>query len=167
MNEIIKKTGKRILSSLTLDFTDTLQYTGSRFSEIRKNIFLGSRPCENSVEELKQRGITRIVSCMDEGSEPDFDFLGEKFDHLFLELHDGIYEDIQSRLITFFDFIQGRGSGRPGGNLFVHCESGVSRSAALVTALIMREEKRRFIEAFMSSISILSGLQCQEKERSL
>ncbi len=38
MNEILKKTGRLILSYLSLDFTDALHYTGSRISEIPRVI---------------------------------------------------------------------------------------------------------------------------------
>ncbi len=148
MIETVNRIVKFLLSSLVPDFADLVRTTGSRLSEIRNNLYLGSLPRVDSLGLLKKTGITHVVSCLDESSRPKVDFLADNFIHLFLKVHDGIYEDILSSLDAFFNFTHRFLSQSTDEKLLVHCEAGVSRSAAFMIALIMMREKRSFLESF-------------------
>ena len=69
------------------------------------------------------------------------------FHHLFLRVHDGMHEDIAGALSQFFEFAAAATASGPNAKLFVHCEVGVSRSATLLTALLMKTEGMSFFDA--------------------
>jgi hypothetical protein len=75
-------------------------------------------------------------------------FLQQDFHHLFLGVHDGMHRDIAGMFSQFFDFAAAAAASDPKAKLFVHCEVGVSRSAALVIALLMKTEGMSFFDAF-------------------
>ena len=72
-------------------------------------------------------------------------FLGEAFEARFLPLHDRVDVDLQAALPAFFACVDGLGRGE---RVLVHCEVGVSRSASLVIAQLMRARRLRFFEAY-------------------
>ena len=88
-----------------------------------------------------------MVSCLPEKDRSDLAFLQQDFDHLFLGVHDGIRQDIAGTFSQFFEFAAAARAGGPNAKLFVHCEVGVSRSATLVTALLMKTEDMSFFDA--------------------
>lgn len=134
----------RVLSLLGLDFELDLDTLSEPFHAITPTLTLGSRPQPDQVDSLVDRGITHVVSCLPEGERTSLPHLEPYFETLFLPVHDGISEDIGATFPAFFEFLEGAGSGR----VLVHCEVGVSRSATLATAHVMKTRELRFYEAY-------------------
>lgn len=128
-----------------LDFSVDLR--GGFLSEITPIVSLGARPNRERVETLKLAGVTHVVSCLTEEHRSQTAFLREDFQHLFLGVDDGMHQDIAASFPRFFDFAEAAVGSDPKAKLFVHCEVGVSRSATLVTAFLMRTEGLSFFEA--------------------
>ena len=137
MKALFEKLTDLILSPLSLDFDSLGDMHGGLFTEINNYIYLGRRPDESSVTELKQAGITHIVSCLDKEDQPSVDFLKKDFSHLFFGVRDGIHASIETTFPQFFEFTEGMMRLHSKPKLFVHCEVGVSRSATLVIAEII------------------------------
>lgn len=117
------------------------------FTEITPTIFLGRRPTPEHLEQLENVGITHVVSCLEERKRGNVDFLRESFDHVFLSASDQMDQDMGDTLRRFFDHADAV-EAAPGSKLLVHCEVGVSRSASLVIALLMRDERLSFLDAY-------------------
>lgn len=115
-------------------------------SPIDRGLYLGARPDQKRVSDLKEVGITHVVSCLTDDLRPRVSFLENDFEHLFLGVHDGMEQDISGRFAHLFDFAEAA-AAEPSAKLFVHCEVGVSRSATLVTALLMKTEGLSFFDA--------------------
>ena len=58
-----------------------------------------------------------------------------------------MHEDVAETFPHFFDFAGAATAGDPDAKLFVHCEVGVSRSATLAIALLMKTEGLSFFDA--------------------
>lgn len=137
----------RVLSRLGLGLDFSVDLRESFFSEITETLYLGARPSRERVDELKEAGVTHIVSCLTEDDRAEMSFLKQDFDHLFLGVHDGMHHDIAGTFSEFFDFAGAATAGDRGAKLFVHCEVGVSRSATLAIAWLMKTEELSFLEA--------------------
>ena len=90
------------------------------------------------LDKLADRVLSRL------GLELDF---SQDFHHLFLGVHDGMHQDIAGTFSEFFDFAATAAASDPEAKLFVHCEVGVSRSATLVIAWLMKTEGMSFFDA--------------------
>jgi atypical dual specificity phosphatase len=134
-----------LLALLGLDFDFSVALSGEAFHPITETLVLGSRPRPEHVEVLTEQGITHVVSCLAEDKREAVAFLGEGFETLFLPLRDRVDEDVGEALTAFFAYLQDAGRRA---RVLVHCEVGVSRSATLVTAQVMRTERRRFYDAY-------------------
>lgn len=164
-----ERLGSRLLAWLGLDFDFSLDLASQPFHAIRPELVLGARPRPEQVETLHALGITHVVSCLPEGDEASVGFLGAGFQTLFLPVHDGVHVDIGEVFAPFFAFVDAAGDEA---RVLVHCEVGVSRSATLVTAQVMRAEGLRFYEAFhavrerrpqvLPNIGFASRLQAHE-----
>ena len=145
---MLSKLTDRMLALLGLDFDLSVALNRDPFNAITDDLYLGKRPSPEQALRLKDEGITHIVSCVPEEARDRVSFLQDEFDSLFLPVHDGMHEDLASVFPTFFDFVRAAYAHRRDAKVFVHCEVGVSRSAALVTALVMRRERKRFYDAY-------------------
>jgi predicted protein tyrosine phosphatase len=67
---------------------------------------------------------------------------------LFVPVRDGIHEDISAAFPEVFDFAASAPSVDANAKLLVHCEVGVSRSATVAIALVMKSENKSFLDAF-------------------
>jgi protein-tyrosine phosphatase len=144
---MLEKVADRLFSLLGLGSDFSVDLRASPFSPITQTLFLGARPSPERVQELKSAGVTHVVSCLTEDNRSKMTFLQQDFEHLFLPIHDGIHEDIAVTLSQFFDFAEAATASDPKTKLFVHCEVGVSRSATLATALLMKTEALSFFDA--------------------
>lgn len=138
---------ERVLSRLGLELDFSVDLRERFFTEITETLYLGARPNEEGAEELKSVGVTHVVSCLMEDDRSRMAFLQQDFQHLFLGVHDGMHHDIAGTFSQFFDFAEAATASDPNAKLFVHCEVGVSRSATLVVALLMKTEGLSFFEA--------------------
>ncbi len=145
MKAILDKLADRVLSRLGLGLDFSVDLRESFFSQITRTLYLGARPNRERVQELKGAGVTHVVSCLMEDDRSQMAFLQQDFHHLFLGVHDGMHQDIAEMFSQFFDFAAT--ASDPKAKLFVHCEVGVSRSATLVIALLMKTEAMSFFDA--------------------
>ncbi|MCJ7538443.1 MAG: dual specificity protein phosphatase family protein [Desulfobacterales bacterium] len=150
MTAIFDKLLDIVLSPFALNIDSFEEVYGGLFSEITSNIYIGARPDEISVPELEKAGITHVVSCLNEEERSGVEFLEQDFEHLFLGVHDGMHEDIAAKFPQFFDFTANLTHCYSNSKLFVHCGAGVSRSATLVIAQLMKLETKRFFDAYKS-----------------
>lgn len=136
----------RALFGLDLDFAVSLRR--EPFNAITDDVFLGARPVSGRVAALDEVGITHVVSCLSEEDRAKVAFLQDTFHTLFIPRRDGMNEDLASCFPAFFDFVRAANEQHARAKILVHCEAGVSRSATLVTALLMHRSRMRFIDAF-------------------
>lgn len=142
---VLTSLADRVLARLGLGLDFSVDLRASFLSEITPTVYLGSRPKEERVQELKESGVTHVASCLTENDRSDIAFLRKDFEHLFLDVHDGMDQDIAAKFSEFFEFASGATVN--GAKLFVHCEVGVSRSPSLVIAWLMKTERMSFLEA--------------------
>ena len=147
MKAILHKLTDRVLARLGLGLDFSVDLSERFFSEISPTLYLGARPDRERVRELEAAGVTHVVSCLAEAERSQMAFLGQDFKHLFLGAHDGMHQDIGATFAPFFEFAAAATASDRGAKLFVHCEVGVSRSATLVTALLMKTEGLSFFDA--------------------
>jgi protein-tyrosine phosphatase len=173
MKAILSSFADRVLSRLGLALDFSVDLRASFLSEITPSLYLGARPNQERLEQLKGSGVTHVVSCLTEDDRSDIAFLKRDFEHLFLEIHDGMDQDISERFPEFFDFAAVATANDA--KLFVHCEVGVSRSPSLVIAWLMKTESMTFLEALShvrsKRIQVLPNIgfasQLQRLERDL
>ncbi|MFW2387985.1 MAG: dual specificity protein phosphatase family protein [Polyangiales bacterium] len=147
MRAILDKLADRLLARLGLGLNFSVDLRESFFSEINRALYLGARPNQERVQELKGAGVTHVVSCLMEDDRSQMAFLQQDFHHLFLGVHDGMHQNIAETFSQFFDFAEAATNSDANAKLFVHCEVGVSRSATLVIALLMKTETMSFFDA--------------------
>ena len=148
MKAILDDIADRILSIFGVDLDFSVDMRESLLSEITPTVYLGARPSQQSVEGLKEVGVTHVVSCLPEDHRPQVAFLGKDFHHRFFGVQDGIHQNIAGTFSPFFDFATVATASDPNAKLFVHCEVGVSRSATLVIAWLMKIEGLNFLDAY-------------------
>lgn len=138
----------RIRSWFALEWIGDDDLYAQAVSEIDPGLLLGRRPTTDQLDDLARRGVTHIVSCIEERKRADVDALAERFNHLFIPADDAMDHDLGGAVEQFFSWVDAARSDGPTPTLLVHCEVGVSRSASLVIALLMRDDELSFLEAF-------------------
>ncbi|KAL5021455.1 hypothetical protein ScPMuIL_000610 [Solemya velum] len=151
------------------------------FNEVYPNIFLGNQSLAKNKEQLRDIGITHIVNCAQ----------GTKFNQVNTDAN--FYKDVRIdflglkaidiatfNMMQFFklaaDFIDK--SLKSGGKVYVHCVSGISRSATIVLTYLMLKcdkclmdsvkivrEKRNIFpnDGFIKQLCILNEELCATK----
>jgi len=147
MKAVLDKLANRLLSRVGLGLDFSVDLRESFFTQITPTLYLGARPSPKHVAPLKEAKITHVVSCLMEEDRGELAFLRQDFQHLFLGVRDGMHQDIAATFPRLFDFAEAAGAGDSNAKLFVHCEVGVSRSATLVIALLMKTEGLSFFDA--------------------
>lgn len=106
--------------------------------KITSKIFLGNEETQKRKALLKALGITNILIVAEE-LRINFkdDFIYKK-----LEVQDTPWENIAKFFDETFDFVE-----EAKGNVYIHCAAGVSRSASVVIAYVMRKEGKTLEEA--------------------
>lgn len=138
----------RIRAWFALDWVGGDAFDLQSHSEITPSLLVGRRPHPDAASELTSRGVTHVVSCLEAKAKPEVSFLAADFDHLFLPITDDLSHSLESDISTWFDFIDAARASNPKAKVLVHCEVGVSRSASLAIALLMRDDKLTYLEAF-------------------
>lgn len=142
---LLDRLTSRALSLLGLSFDFSMDPRTEPFHAITPRVLLGARPLPEQLPKLREAGVTHVLSCLEPHARPTVVFLERDFETLFVPLRDGAGEDIAAHFPHAFDFIDAAG---PSAKVLVHCQVGVSRSATLVTAQVMRTERLRFYDAY-------------------
>mmetsp|Transcript_23295 Transcript_23295/g.52316 ORF Transcript_23295/g.52316 Transcript_23295/m.52316 type:complete len:185 (-) Transcript_23295:1242-1796(-) len=122
--------------------------------EIVPNLFLGPYGAAKDAEELRKRGITHILivrSTLERRLDPKFPNL---IHYHIVEVPEGPTEN----LILYFTECNAciKNAIESGGKILVHCNAGLSRSAAVVVAYVMESLKMPFADA----IQLVQSRRC-------
>ena len=112
----------------------------SDMDQITPTIYLGNLASSTNVAKLKELGIKKVLSVMDIGA-PNY---GEEknFNHKVVRVCDIPSENIIQYFGDCLNFIKGEEK------VLVHCMAGASRSASIVIAYIMWNEKKKLHEVY-------------------
>eukprot|EP00128_Syssomonas_multiformis_P005539 Colp12_sorted_trinity150504_noHs@23043 len=120
-------------------------------SHIKDNLFLGSIRDARDVNILKRKNIKHILSLADTtGTGQTYYDKAEvssqvQLKYKGIQAHDTDDYPIQTHFDEAFEFLDH--ALKSGDNVLVHCAAGVSRSATIVIAYLMRTEKWGLFEA--------------------
>ncbi|MFH4980019.1 hypothetical protein AB6A40_006728 [Gnathostoma spinigerum] len=112
-----------------------------QLAQITCNIFLGSQDVAHDFQILSSAGITHILNCAI-GVRNIFE---GKIRYMNCDMFDLPSFKITERFPLCFSFI--RECVESGGKILVHCNAGVSRSATIVIAYLMKFEKYSLADA--------------------
>ena len=106
--------------------------------EIIDNLWLGNFFASKDVEDLKRKGIKKVLTVMDDDGPvyKDGDFI-----HLKFNVDDFSGQNIIQYFGKCLNFIKGDD------NILLHCAAGASRSATIVIAYLMWKNKMKFDDA--------------------
>jgi predicted protein tyrosine phosphatase len=113
-------------------------------TEILPWLYLGDAQDAVNHDALRQKGICFILNATKEVDTPEAE--EEGFQYLKLDLEDHADEPIAEHFERAFAFIEL--ARRRSAAVLVHCRRGISRSATLVIAYVMRYSRKTFEEAF-------------------
>jgi predicted protein tyrosine phosphatase len=101
---------------------------------ILPHLYLGNISAAHDLSTLQTWGVTHVVTCLG----PCTLYHGEQLHYLPLHLADSAEQPIIHHFDAVHDWIEHAAEQQ--GKVLVHCAAGVSRSATLVTAYLMRRE---------------------------
>ena len=110
-------------------------------NQIEDNIWLGNTFAAANITDLKEKGITKILSLMD-GNSSNFSYKEQGFNQKIINIMDYDTENIIQYFGECINFIKGEEK------VFVHCAAGESRSATIVIAYLMWKKKMSFDKAY-------------------
>jgi protein tyrosine/serine phosphatase len=113
-------------------------------TEIFPWLYLGNAQDAVNYDGLRQKGIRFILNATKELHTPEAE--EEGFQYLKLNLEDHADEPIADYFEQAFNFIEQ--ARRQSQAVLVHCRRGISRSATIVIAYVMRYARKTFEEAF-------------------
>lgn len=108
--------------------------------EILPGLYLGDMHSAFARTALKERGVTHIL-CAAKGLKPRYP---EDFVYKCVEILDDDEEEILCHFEDSIAFIE---EGRKAGGILVHCAAGVSRSASLTVAYVMKQMELPYDQA--------------------
>nr|CAG8550662.1 4254_t:CDS:2 [Entrophospora candida] len=119
------------------------QFEGSFPSRILPFLYLGNLSHACNAGMLKALGITHVLSV---GEDARLD--GKEFDVLYLgNLYDDGIDSLWNHLDLCVNFIEN--ARRSNGSVIIHCRVGVSRSATITIAYIMRHLGRSLVSSYL------------------
>ncbi|XP_071399775.1 dual specificity protein phosphatase 12-like [Centroberyx affinis] len=137
-------------------------------------LFIGTAADLNDSQGLADAGVTHVLSVDSVDPAPLLPATGG-FSRKWINVSDEATSDLLSHMDDCFLFIQEALEG--GGAALVHCQAGRSRSAAMVTACLMKRHQLGFTEAysrlqstkpdvqvnggFEEQLSLYEALQCE------
>ena len=108
-------------------------------NEIEEKLWLGNYASSENIKDLKEKGITKILTVMN--GFPNIYKKEDGFKHKTIEILDNSYENIIQYFGECLNFIKGNEK------ILVHCGAGASRSASIVIAYLMWKNKMKFMDA--------------------
>ena len=106
--------------------------------EIIENIYLGNIISAKNIEDLKKRGIKKVLTVMDNYGPI---YKNNDFIHKKIEIDDKCKENIIQYFGECLNFMKGKQK------ILVHCMAGSSRSATIVIAYLMWVKKMKYLDA--------------------
>jgi dual specificity phosphatase 12 len=130
-----------------------------KLSNVAPGVYLGDIYQAQNLDLLNSCGITHILPV---GSNlyPYFPSIFTYFPRQ-IDVLDKDNEDLLSHFDECFEFVES--CLKTGGNVFIHCVAGVSRSAAIAVGFLMKQKQIRYLDALKlvqtarSSVNINSG----------
>ncbi|TQV93474.1 hypothetical protein V2A60_010119 [Cordyceps javanica] len=124
-------------------------------SEIRPHLFLGNLYSTLNLETLRSNNITALMSLMDahhgQWGAPHIRNIIPQASHLYIQCLDSSTTDLLQFMSKVCDFIDEHvcapAAGGGDANVLVHCREGVSRSATMVIAYLMRKDSMSLDDA--------------------
>lgn len=110
-------------------------------NEVIDNLFIGSKSAVRNADTLKAKGITHIMTVND---HPLPLVVSQDFKYKFVHGLDLEFTDLLTMFDACYQFID---EGRLQGSVIVHCLAGMSRSATIVIAYIMKKKQIGYGEA--------------------
>eukprot|EP01098_Paradermamoeba_levis_P014637 TRINITY_DN7073_c0_g1_i1.p1 TRINITY_DN7073_c0_g1~~TRINITY_DN7073_c0_g1_i1.p1 ORF type:complete len:175 (+),score=30.79 TRINITY_DN7073_c0_g1_i1:39-563(+) len=107
-------------------------------------LYLGSATDATDIASLDQHGITHILN-LAAAEVATAGFYGDTRKEVHIQAQDDEEYQIHQHFDECFNFIDEAKSS--GGKVLVHCKAGVSRSASVVVAYVMKEKKMKVSEA--------------------
>ena len=108
-------------------------------NQIEDNIWLGNFNSTKNIKDLKEKGITKILTVMNE--RRNIFNKEDGFIHKIIDVMDIDYENIIQYFGECLNFIKGEEKS------LVHCAGGISRSPTIVIAYLMWSKKMNYNEA--------------------
>lgn len=116
------------------------------YNEILPRLYLGDIHMATNKEELARLGITDFITVETKRLQAS-ELAQTVKNYLFFSVMDHPKQDILSHFETSNEFIE-TALKNPSNKVYVHCMAGISRSATLVIAYIMKTRSMNYSEAF-------------------
>ncbi|ATY60507.1 Dual specificity catalytic domain [Cordyceps militaris] len=115
-------------------------------TEIQPHLYLGNLFSSLRSAVLEANRITAVIHLMDgrcQWMKPSIVKIVPEANHLYIPCLDSATMDLLPFMARVCDFIEEHARSSPGGGggVLVHCHQGVSRSASMVIAYIMRKQR--------------------------
>jgi len=114
--------------------------------QISHKIFIGSEFDAMNEITLKEYCITKMLTIQLEDLPKKYKLNFQEQDHKFIKMKDCASANIMEKFDEAIDFLS-RCEKTPG-NTLVHCRMGISRSATICTAFLMKTKQLNFDDAF-------------------
>lgn len=118
---------------------------------IEDGLWLGSHHSAMNLGELQKRGITAVVSAVDNElhafAQPKYNRKEVTIQSLRIHAVDDGSFDMSPYFDRVIEFIESHHQQKDHGSVLVHCRRGMSRSATLVLAFLMKRNSQSLVDA--------------------